>query len=356
MVSHRTSSEARELMSQTPGLRYQQALDQVRSQTATAYDAWFDALRIGDIAQFDARPTWAANEWDPRMQFAVGHAADEPGSVVNVEMAANGLIVGQTGAGKTVLLAGLVLGACARYSPSRLNLILMDCKGSDTFRGFEKLSQVVGNFASLAERPDTVDGIAECITQEIERRVGLLSQHDAADIIDYRARRAAAPDRYPALPDLVVVIDEFQALTGNVRPNFRDVVRDLARVGRHAGVHLMGSGQSIDASGGLGELMDHVAFGISLRVRDAVTSRAVLGVEDAIRLPMGHGLLRQDDADPLQFRSFDILAPVPGGAVGGTGQRGALLRRLSAYTVEGAGDSPLATALAEMPQGLQYAR
>lgn len=365
MVSHRTSRKARALMGQTPGLRYQQALARVRSKVASSptYSDWFNSLGIDDVASFDPRPTWASNESDPRVQLVLGHDVDDPEAVVSVDMTggrsrgrgSGGLIQGITGTGKSTFLGSLVLGLSARYSPSDVNFVLIDTQGEVTFRGLDQLPQVIGNY-SIGNFSDgfldAVDRVSECVVGEIERRLNLMQDEGVDDVVEYRAKRSIDPDRQPAMPELFIVMNEVREFIYQARPEFEHFLTHVARVGSSVGVHLFISDQYLGRRT-LETSVQHLAFRICMKVR-ANTSRLVLGVDDAVRLPVGSGdaLLRTDSSSALvRFRTFDVSAQPPSERPGGPSQRESLLRRLSGYTVGDLGDRTLAAALSEIPCG-----
>ncbi len=362
MVSKRISRAARKLMSENPGLRYQQALNQLRTENpgSPRDNGWLTALGIADLNTWDPRTVWDANEWDSHFNFPLGFTGlpdERTNDVVTLDLGESsvggagphGVIQGMTGSGISTLLRALVLGACARYSPSKLNFVLMDFRGSHTFRDFDKLPHVLADFPSMYQRGDAVDRIIEIITAEIVRRNALMDQYEVDDIVEYRAKRAAAPGQYPPLPELMVLVDEVREFV-RVHPVLAPFLVRLARVGRALGIHLILCGQAIDPYQ-LSEMLHHWTFGISLAVRSPSSSSSVLGVGDAVRLPIGRGaaLLRTDPDDTLVgFTSFDTMSPIST-ASGRIVPRDVVLRRLASRTVDDCGDRTLADALADVP-------
>ncbi len=369
MVSKRTSKKARQKMSQTPGLRYQQALSTLRSETSPSpvQSVWFTALGIDNLTTFDPSPTWAAGEFGSHFRFTVGHQPDDPANGVDIDLAeprAGGAgthvcIQGIAGSGKSTLLSGLVLGACARYSPSKLNFVLMNFTGSYTFRDFDKLPHVLANFSYMQERADAVRQATAAITAEIDRREALLTQHQVSSIVDYRAKRAAAADLYPPLPELAIAVDEVgEFLAAAECIEFERLLGRLVGVRRALGIHLILSSQVLRQPK-FPSPMQHFTYAISLRVGAAGQSQYLLDADDAATLPIGSGaaLMRTFPGEGLvAFNSFDSGAPMPGANFGGIRERDALLRRLNSYTVDDLGDRTLAHALADVELGHPHRR
>ena len=359
MVSKRTSRKARQMMIETPGLRYQQALNTLRSETnnSPAQSAWFTALGIDNLDTFNPLSAWAANEFDPHLRLTVGHQLDRPAAVVDIDLAESraggtgphACIQGITGSGKSVLLSGLVLGACARHSPSKLNFVLMDFKGGHIFHDFDKLPHVLGNFSYMQDRADAVRQATEAIAAEIDRREAVLAQYRASCILDYRAKRAAAAYQYPPLPELAVVVDEVNEFI-KMHDEFGRILGRLVTVGRVLGVHLI-LGCQILRRPEFYHLKEHFTCRVSLRVGVPGHSQYLLDVDDAATLPLGSGaaLMRTSQEDDLvAFNSFNSAALMPGEDFSGTRERDALVRRLRSYTVDDVGDSTLADALADV--------
>jgi S-DNA-T family DNA segregation ATPase FtsK/SpoIIIE len=359
MVSKRTSKKARQMMSETPGLRYQQALNKLRSETSpsTVQSAWFTALGIDNLTTFDPQLNWSAGEFDSHFRFTVGHQPDDPASVVDIDLAESSAggtgphvcIQGITGSGKSVLLSGLVLGACTRYSPSKLNFVLMDFKGRHTFRDLDTLPHVLANFSYMQERAGAVRQMTETIAAEIERREAVLTQYQVSCILDYRAKRAAAANHYPPLPELAVVVSEGNEFIRE-HDEFERLLGRLVTVGRALGIHLILCGQVLRQRE-FYRLMEHFTCRVSLRVGRPVHSQYLLDVDDAARLPIGSGaaLMRTAPEDDLvAFNSFNSFELMPGEDFSGVRERDALLRRLHSYTVDDPGDRTLAEALADV--------
>ena len=123
-----------------------------------------------------------------------------------------------------------------------------------------------------------------------------LSRVGARDILDSRV----------ALPRLVIVVDEFAALLGD-HPELHAVFTDVAARGRALGMHLILGTQRV-AGVVRDALLANCPLRVSLRVTDASDSRAVIGSDEAARLPggaEGAGIAfvrRGSDAVPRRMR------------------------------------------------------
>jgi hypothetical protein len=146
---------------------------------------------------------------------------------IRFDDAPHALIAGITGAGKSVLLQTMLLSLCAGTSPNDLKLVLVDLKNEDLVP-FEKLPHVL-TFAG--KRETAVDAIRYVVDEKDKR-------------ID---KRGYKPFR------LVLVIDEMAQLAGDGEA--RDMLGDLASIGRTKQIHLLGATQHPTEKGGLGTLL-----------------------------------------------------------------------------------------------------
>lgn len=228
------------------------------------------------------------------MPAAIGASRGEP---VLVDLVADGphaVVAGVTGSGKSELLITWILALCATHSTDEVTFLLADFKGGTAFDGLAGVPHVSGVITDL-------DGSGarraiESLRAELRRREAAIAAAGARDIGDPRVR----------LPRLVVVVDEFAALLGD-HPELHGLFADLAARGRALGIHLILGTQR--ASGVIRDnLLANCPLRISLRVTDAADSRALLGTDDAARLPggvSGRGtafVRRAGDASPQQVR------------------------------------------------------
>jgi S-DNA-T family DNA segregation ATPase FtsK/SpoIIIE len=225
---------------------------------------------------------------------AVGVAG---GQVSVVDLVADGphaVVAGVTGAGKSELLITWILGLCATRSTDDVTFLLADFKGGTAFDGLGGVPHVTGVITDL-------DGSGarramDSLRAELRRREAAIAAAGARDILDPRVR----------MPRLVVVVDEFAALLAD-HPELHALFADVAARGRALGIHLILGTQR--AAGVIRDnLLANCPLRISLRVTDPADSRALLGTDDAARLPggaSGRGMAfvrRAGDTTPQQVR------------------------------------------------------
>jgi S-DNA-T family DNA segregation ATPase FtsK/SpoIIIE len=141
------------------------------------------------------------------------------------------LVGGTTGSGKSEFLQTWIMGMAAAHSPDRVSFLLVDYKGGTAFADCVGLPHTVGLVTDLS--PHLVRRALTSLGAEIRRREHLLNLKRAKDLISLEQTGDA--DTPPAL---VIIVDEFAALAGDV-PQFVDGVIDVAQRGRSLGLHLI---------------------------------------------------------------------------------------------------------------------
>lgn len=236
------------------------------------------------------------------------------------------IVVGATGSGKSELLVTWIASLARASPPSRVNFLLIDFKGGRAFDALTSLPHVAGVVTDLDDR-NAVRAI-ESLAAEVRRRESVLAELGARDI-------AEASD---ALPRLVVVVDEYAALTA-AHPAMHDVFADIAARGRALGMHLVLATQR--AAGYREAVLANAPLRIALRVADGAESRAVLGSADAAALPGGRAdrgaalVKRPADAQPHLLRVSlcppEAIADIARAAAGATPARRPWLPPLPAH-------------------------
>ena len=178
------------------------------------------------------------------------------------------LVGGTTGAGKSEFLQAWVLGMAAQYSPDRVTFLFVDYKGGSAFADCVELPHCVGLVTDLS--PHLVRRALTSLRAELHHREHLFNRKKAKDLLELEKRQD--PETPPAL---VLVIDEFAALAGEV-PEFVDGVVDIAQRGRSLGIHLIMATQR-PAGVIKDNLRANTNLRVALRMADESDSRDVVG-------------------------------------------------------------------------------
>lgn len=284
-----------------------------------------EALGIEDIDEVNLRALWNSNEDNNHLEIPLGFqvdASNQPtGEVVTLNLedkahggsGVHGAFSGGTGTGKSFLLQAMVLMLCYKYSPRRLNFIAADFKGNSTFRDMGHLPHFVANISNLGDSADMVARLDKVIQGEIQRRQEIFNKYGVADLVQYRSKQREEIKRHGRtdmmdMPDLIIIADEFREfITKN--PQFKKLFESVGAVGRSLGIQLLLTSQFIDSQI-IGEVKQHLNYGISLKVASPSHSVEVLGTADAASLPTARVALVKkienfQDTVIERFQGFD---------------------------------------------------
>ena len=230
----------------------------------------------------------------PGLAVALGDAGGEPFVLDLVADGPHAVVIGVTGAGKSELLTTWIASMCHVFGPDRVAFLLVDFKGGRAFDALAGLPHVTGVLTDLddAEALRAIDSLRS----EIRRRESELAAHGARDI----------DEAGTVLPRLVIVVDEYAALTAT-HPALHDLFGDIAARGRALGMHLVLASQR-SAGAFRDAVLANAPLRMGLRVTDPADSRAVLGSDAAAHLsgrPEARGtalVRRAADAAPRSVR------------------------------------------------------
>ncbi|NTV64757.1 MAG: cell division protein FtsK, partial [Oscillochloris sp.] len=249
----------------------------------------FDLLGIRDEADLAPPRYWAeppGTAWHP--DVPIGAVAD--GQPIYLDLNENrhgphGIIAGATGAGKSVLLQSMIAALAVTHSPDRLQLLLIDFKGGAALALFAGLPHLAGLVTDLEGR--LAERAMTAIKSELRRRKALLKATAAAAAVkvehvsDYRA--VASERGLPPLPNLLIVVDEFDELARSHQEFVAELVR-VVKQGRSLGVHLLVATQQ-PARAVSDEIRSQLKFFVALRLGSSDDSREMILKPDAAFLP-----------------------------------------------------------------------
>ncbi|MEU4828047.1 FtsK/SpoIIIE domain-containing protein [Actinomadura sp. NPDC023710] len=229
----------------------------------------------------------------------------------------HGLIAGTTGAGKSELLQTLIASLAVANRPDEMTFVLIDYKGGAAFKDCANLPHTVGMVTDLDGH--ATERALESLAAELRRREEILLGAGAKDIDDYDDLRPADPG-LPAMPRLVLVIDEFAAMVTEL-PDFVAGLVDIGRRGRSLGVHLILATQR-PAGVVTADIRANTNLRIALRVTDPDESADVLDSPDAAQISKstpGRCYVRSGVSSPQAVQSARIGGRRPGAGAGSGG-------------------------------------
>lgn len=231
------------------------------------------------------------------LRAVVGHAGAEPFTIDLRTQGPHALVGGTTGAGKSEFLQAWVLGMAHAHSPDRVTFLFVDYKGGAAFARCVDLPHCVGIVTDLS--PYLVRRALQSLRAEIHRREHLFNSKGVKDLIDFE--KTGDPD---CPPSLIIIVDEFAALVGEV-PEFVDGVIDVAQRGRSLGLHLVLATQR-PAGVIKDSLRANTNLRVALRMNDEHDSTDVLGSPQAAAIDPstpGRGVAKMGPGRLIRFQS-----------------------------------------------------
>lgn len=239
-----------------------------------------------DLALYDPQVRWSDPSFRmshptkgevPRMRVPIGlKTGDEVQYLDLIKDGPHGLLIGQTGSGKSELLQTIITSLAVAYHPTEVNFLLIDYKAGLALEPFRHLPHTVG-FLSNASSPALIQRFimmlkAEAIRREVRMKTGR------------------------TMPRLVIIIDEFAEMAKRTESVLEELFT-ITRVGREIGMHLLLSAQRPEGIIG-SKVRDYVQYRLCLRCASPEDSREVLRRVDAANLPAsipGRGYLLHGD-------------------------------------------------------------
>ena len=219
------------------------------------------------------------------------------------------LVAGTTGSGKSETIITYLIGLCMKFSPTYLNLMLVDMKGGGFSNRLQSLPHCVGVVDDTAGESEGISAVymlkrfLEVLNAEIKRRKILLNSFGVDNVDAYiRAERTisqilkgkSAPEAEQSLnpqqreqlrklrkdnklpqtlSHLVLVVDEFTELkrfsSESDDIDFIAEITTIARVGRTLGFHIILASQNIE-----GAITEDIRINSKSRICLKVATRA----------------------------------------------------------------------------------
>ena len=192
------------------------------------------------------------------------------------------LVAGATGSGKSVWINGLLLSLLYRYSPSELQLILVDMKRVE-LKLYDKVPHLLAPVITDAEK--AINALKWTVL-EMERRYKLLEEYSKRNIADYN--KLAKVTGIEALPYQVFVIDELGDLMMMAKAEVEPIIVRLTQMSRAVGIHLVLGTQRPDTHVVTGLIKANVPSRIAFAVASQIDSRVILDQGGAEKL-LGQG-------------------------------------------------------------------
>ena len=201
------------------------------------------------------------------VQVPIGWPADGeivPFSIGGVNTEHHVLLAGRSGSGKSNLLHVLIHSLCHTYSPSELNIYLLDYKQGTEFSVYASPPLPQAKLVATESDPEYGVIVLVHLTEELEKRSHEFKRRSVRDFYEYRESRSVAE-----LPRILLIIDEFQILFSEgrqVAEPAEKMLNQLLRQGRAYGIHVLLATQTLKGiqSLSMGQLISQIGCRIAL--------------------------------------------------------------------------------------------
>jgi S-DNA-T family DNA segregation ATPase FtsK/SpoIIIE len=251
--------------------------------------------KIALVALRDVLQSPAFQRMRSSLRFALGQ--DVSGNAVVADLAAmpHLLVAGATGSGKSVCVNAFITCLLLNNTPETLRMIMIDPKRVEltSYNGTPHL------LAPVVTEIDRVVGVLQWVTREMDKRYQRFAETGTRNIADFNHQMVAQNE--PALPYLILVIDELADLRMVSPDQTERLITRMAQLARATGIHLVISTQrpSVDVVTGL--IKANFPARISFAVASGTDSRVILDQQGAERL-LGRG--------DMLFQAPDAPSPV----------------------------------------------
>ena len=188
------------------------------------------------------------------------------------------LIAGTTGSGKSVCINTIILSLLYKYTPEKLNLILIDPKMLE-LSAYEGIPHLLCPVITEAKKATAALGWA---VKEMENRYKLMTSVGVKNIDSYNAKHKKH------MPYIVVVVDEMSDLMLIAGKEIENYIQRLSQMARAAGIHIIMATQRPSVDVITGTIKANFPTRISFQVSSKIDSRTILGEQGAEQL-LGKG-------------------------------------------------------------------
>ncbi|WP_157931659.1 hypothetical protein [Mycobacteroides abscessus] len=299
---------------------------------------WFGALGIESVETWDPREAWERTERDINLRVPLGIVSSagevsseivDPDQVLWLDCSdcwaggdgAHGAIQGPQADGGVNLNAVVALGVCARFSPRRMNLVLVDLGDTGQFDELAGLPHVRGYFRG-GDPARVLREFHEYARSEVGKRRAGFQSAGMKDYIHWLNSGSC-----PEFPGLLVFVNS---------PGDTSKVADFsplqfAAASRALGMHVCLSfehypqPESADVLGpdwSFPGFMESATYRIAFRCETGLLSRGMLFAEDASDIPEGSGEAIFNCPNRMgpvprwiRFQPFNVIGPSRQGSV-----------------------------------------
>ena len=194
------------------------------------------------------------------------------------------LIAGATGSGKSVCINSIITSLMYKARPDQTKLLLIDPKRVE----LSVWANIPHLIAPVVADPKKAAGALRWAIKEMESRYEKFTTVGTRDIERYNQIATPPNSLRPAIPYIVIIIDELSDLMMIAPAEVEDAIFRLAQMARAAGIYLVVATQRPSVDVITGTIKANIPSRLSFSVSSQVDSRTILDMGGAEKL-LGRG-------------------------------------------------------------------
>ena len=194
------------------------------------------------------------------------------------------LIAGATGAGKSVCINTIIASLLYKARPDEVKLVLIDPKRVE----LSVWSRIPHLIAPVVSDPKKAAGALRWAIKEMEARYERFTKVGTRDIERYNEVATPPDSPKPAMPYIVIIIDELSDLMVVAPAEVEDAIFRLAQMARASGIYLVVATQRPSVDVLTGTIKANIPTRIAFAVASQIDSRTILDMAGAEKL-LGRG-------------------------------------------------------------------
>ncbi len=204
--------------------------------------------------------------------------------ITTLERSLHLLIAGATGAGKSVCINSIIASILYKARPDQVKLVLIDPKRVE----LSVWSKIPHLIAPVVSDPKKASGALRWAIKEMESRYEKFTKVGTRDIERYNQVATPPGSPKPALPYVVIIIDELSDLMMVSPAEVEDSIFRLAQMARAAGIYLIVATQRPSVDVITGTVKANIPSRLAFAVASQIDSRTILDMAGAEKL-LGRG-------------------------------------------------------------------